>query len=345
MGHVAGGRYSLAEEVANTEGFSGLRRLMRRQLRAVGNEEESILRALRAADLSDQVRVNELFDVESWQSVTEAERALVDSARSAGELYEPFDPRKRRPIEFSSDWDPPRKAEDEWPNPEERKFITLLLASDKNNEKPSDEDIANRVVALETICQQTAAKEDRWRGEVLSWCWRLVHDIYGREVKRLEGAELTEDVWRSCLDRDATWWRVKLSESLETLKGQVPEFHHGRTADQLSWGSNDTFVYSLRFAETVVAVRSTNHFLRYQEELADSIDASWKEWPNFSRALALMFVRAWYWANQTKLRKLLEGLMRTEEDPHFLKHVFLRELSRYSTKTSGHARRVSRQSQ
>ena len=113
------------------------------------------------------------------------------------------------------------------------------------------------------------------------------------------------------LQQKAPWWESRTVAALMRLAEPPPVEHASHTTEPMSWGSNDPVVYSLQYLDEVLAARAGSLLDAYRRQLVTIIAEAWDTWTGYTRGLALLILRTYYWAECDELRGLPAQVLRS----------------------------------
>ena len=316
------------------------RRLLRLQLTTLIDAESkgTMIETIRQHASNDYIRLNELRDLESWNALSEADRAAVAEARQAGDLCEPYDPRefpKTTLIPVS-----PRRVDEfvsSWPHKEDHESLKSLSKTQSPPTEEKQEELEAwllpRVAALNVIVSRSEARADQWFGEITGWCTSIVAHLKKLVCVRenVKKDQLRLAMYEASLKQHCPWWSDWADTCLEHLDAEVPSYHRKQETGHLGWGSNDPIYTSLSYLDELLAVERGPSLEGLRERLAQIIRRNWEGWPWFTRATALTVLRPYHWAIVEQLHSLLDAVAEETLEADVLQRVLEHILRRGAT--------------
>jgi len=317
---------------AGVEGFqslTALRRLLRATLleRANPQERKAVLEVIRMNAPTARIKANELWDVRSWEELTETDRANIRTAEENHEVAPPLDPRE--PF-LQSEWGGPAWEDNafaaDWPIPVQRPLIELLHSSPAANSGSEAADLesglAPRLAALSTLLKEPAATETPWKWYLVYWADQALTSL-----KRLtliaQGKNPSKDSlpladYVTVLTERANWWQQLAEWSLKGLADPVPDDHRTQASDSLGWSTTDPIFASLLFLDELLAVESGEPFDSYRERLGEVVSKVWTDWPAYTKTVTLFSLRNYHWSRISQLTGRVGEVLTSETVPRLI---------------------------
>jgi hypothetical protein len=323
-------RLLVLDQVQRAGSLRDFRRLLRLSLPRPAEEMALALTdVIRRCDHSDSARLSELEIGLSWGGLNLDEQKRLADASARGELPAPSDPRLR-PLVHSV-WASRRPAPGPgfpWPHPEDAwaidEFATMYGDQESHHAQAVDhEKLERRLQALQALLKREERNSEGWLGEILGWCERCISDLRREALLRLswipENGSLSASEWEGVLSARAPWWQCRAEAALVAL-ATVPNYHRELRTGGLAWGTSDPVLQSLVYLDEILAVDGNGVFAKLRMQMELAVDGAWPHWPDFTRATALIALRAWYWHQLPRLRSRLSELASQESDPVVLRH-------------------------
>lgn len=303
------------------------RRLLRTAMHGSIPEElrAPIVENVRANAPNESVKLLELSDVRDWSDLTAAEQRSIAEYQSKYLLSSAIDPRERPKI-VSSSWSAMDSSLTRlWSIQDQQPLIALLDSwrPERNKDWPDEErkaELFPRLDALDQLLNQDAASEIAWRWHFVYWaekCLVQLRHHLAHRGKDLQ-ATLSRVDYLEMLTRHFPRWQIVAGWALEGIQTPILDEHVNANTSTRAWGATDPIFVSLTFLDELLAIEDGEPFDQFRAEFGIALAKVWPNWPRYTRSVALVIVRDYYWHRLAQLSAHIDELWTNETDPNLL---------------------------